>query len=105
VLYREYDVVKAALRWINADRQSRSCQVGHVLGRCVNFSRLTSDELVHLSNSEPYVLDSELIRDAIYKANWSVRYTHEHFPPVSLFLSGITVTPLRYFPNVAKRSI
>ena len=65
-------MVEAGLRWINADRKSRASHVGQVIGRCVNFKRLHPDELVWLSNVESYVLDDEIIRDAIYEANWSV---------------------------------
>jgi len=65
-------VVEAGLRWINADRTSRACHVGQVIGRCVNFGRLHPDELVWLSNAESYILDDEIIRDAIYEANWLV---------------------------------
>ena len=67
----ERDVVKAGLRWINADRGSRAGHVGHVIGRCVNFDRLHPQELVWLSTAEPYVLDDPTVRQAIYSANWS----------------------------------
>ena len=70
MFHRERDVVKAGLRWINADRKSRACHVGQVIGRCVNFDRLHPDELIWLSNAESYVLDDAFIRDAIYRANW-----------------------------------
>ena len=74
--------MEAGLRWINADRKSRACHVGQVIGRCVNFSRLHPDELVWFSNAESYVLDDELIRDAIYEANWLVPL---HAPAISLY--------------------
>jgi len=69
-------VVEAGLRWINADRKSRACHVGQVIGRCVNFHRLHPEELVWLSNVESYVLDNEVIREAIYEANWLVSTCH-----------------------------
>jgi len=71
---RERDVVEAGLRWINADRESRAGHVGQVIGRCVKFGRLRPDELVWLSNAESYILDDELVRDAIFEANWSVSH-------------------------------
>ena len=65
--------MEAGLRWINADRKSRACHVEQVIGRCVNFARLHPSELVWLSTAESYILDDQIIRDAIYKANWFVR--------------------------------
>ena len=72
VFRRERDVVKAGLRWINADRASRAGHVGQVIGRCVNFNKLHPDELIWLSNAEPFILNDAYIRDAIYAANWFV---------------------------------
>ena len=71
-LYSERDVVEAGLRWINADRKSRAGHVGQVIGRCVNFHKLDANELVWLSNVEPYILEDQTLRDNIYEANWSV---------------------------------
>ena len=74
--YRERDVVKAGLRWINAERGSRVGHVGQVLGRCVNFDRLHPDELVWLSTVDSCVLQDPLIQQAIYSANWSDSRSH-----------------------------
>ena len=74
----EMEVAKAAVRWLNFDREKRKKFTRSVMS-CIRFKDLWPEELVRLTSNHLSLLADDSIKEAIFEANWYVLHdVHRH---------------------------